>query len=123
MAESLRAGYVHPTTVLNTLIELENAGGLSALRQFAEQVSSGQEAWSSGGIPMHGWPPPGCRPPTFTSVNIRVSKAPPSLIPHHPPLPCLGRGGFFVVENGRYCQRSRPSFWSPRSSARTSPTK
>lgn len=51
MAESLRAGYVHPTTVLNTLIELENAGGLSALRQFAEQVSSGQEALEQRGHP------------------------------------------------------------------------
>lgn len=42
MADSLRAGYIHPTRVLNTLIELENTGGLAALREFELQLSSAQ---------------------------------------------------------------------------------
>ena len=44
LAESLRTGYIHPTTVLNTLIELDNAGGESALLQFEAQVRSGEAA-------------------------------------------------------------------------------
>ena len=31
---SLIAGYVHPTTVLNTLVALENEGGVEALQRF-----------------------------------------------------------------------------------------
>lgn len=39
IAESIRVGKVHPTTVLNTLIEAENAGGLGAVRQVERQLS------------------------------------------------------------------------------------
>lgn len=44
MADSLRAGYIHPTAVLNTLIELENAGGAPALRDFEVQLTGAQQA-------------------------------------------------------------------------------
>jgi hypothetical protein len=39
IAESIRVGNVHPTTVLNTLIEADNAGGLGAVRQIERQLS------------------------------------------------------------------------------------
>ena len=39
IAESLRLGSVHPTTVLNTLIEAENEGGLGAVRQIERHLS------------------------------------------------------------------------------------
>lgn len=51
MADSLRAGYIHPTTVLNTLIELDNAGGSTALREFEQQLISGQAALQERGHP------------------------------------------------------------------------
>lgn len=41
IAESLRTGYVHPTTVLNTLIEAENEGGLGAVRRIERHLSVG----------------------------------------------------------------------------------
>ena len=39
IAESIRTGQAHPTTVLNTLIEAENAGGMVAVRQIERQLS------------------------------------------------------------------------------------
>lgn len=39
IAESIRVGKVHPTTVLNILIEAENAGGLGTVRQVERQLS------------------------------------------------------------------------------------
>lgn len=39
IAESIRIGVAHPTTVLNTLIEAENAGGLGVVRQIERQLS------------------------------------------------------------------------------------
>ncbi|MCY1703368.1 hypothetical protein [Deinococcus sp. SL84] len=51
MADSLRAGYIHPTHVLNTLIELENAGGTAALREFEAHLTSGQQALTERGHP------------------------------------------------------------------------
>ncbi|BDP40117.1 hypothetical protein DAETH_00860 [Deinococcus aetherius] len=44
IAESIRVGYVHPTTVLNTLIEAENEGGLGAVRQVERHLSVGNLA-------------------------------------------------------------------------------
>ncbi len=44
IAESIRVGYVHPTTVLNTLIEVENDGGLVAVRRIERQLSRGTHA-------------------------------------------------------------------------------
>ena len=51
MADSLRAGYIHPTQVLNTLIELENTGGLAALQEFEAQLHSGQQSLQERGHP------------------------------------------------------------------------
>ncbi|GHG04673.1 hypothetical protein GCM10017783_16640 [Deinococcus piscis] len=51
MADSLRAGYIHPTRVLNTLIELENAGGIPALREFESQLRGAQQTLTEGGHP------------------------------------------------------------------------
>ena len=39
IAESIRTGQAHPTTVLNTLIEAENAGGMGAIRQVERQLN------------------------------------------------------------------------------------
>ncbi len=39
IAESIRVGHAHPTTVLNTLIEAENAGGLGTVRRIERQLS------------------------------------------------------------------------------------
>ncbi|UQN07687.1 hypothetical protein [Deinococcus sp. QL22] len=44
IAESIRVGFVHPTTVKNTLIEAENEGGLSAVRRIERQLSLGANA-------------------------------------------------------------------------------
>ncbi|GBF07013.1 hypothetical protein DAERI_120006 [Deinococcus aerius] len=44
IAESIRIGYVHPTTVLNTLIEAENEGGLGAVRRIERHLSTGLHA-------------------------------------------------------------------------------
>ncbi|WP_034385646.1 hypothetical protein [Deinococcus sp. YIM 77859] len=44
IAESIRVGYVHPTTVLNTLIEAENEGGLGAIRRIERHLSLGLNA-------------------------------------------------------------------------------
>lgn len=44
IAESIRIGYAHPTNILNTLIELENEGGLVAVRRVERQLSLGTNA-------------------------------------------------------------------------------
>lgn len=44
IAESIRVGHAHPTQVLNTLIELENAGGLGAVRRVERQLNVGAQA-------------------------------------------------------------------------------
>lgn len=44
IARSIRAGYVHSTTVLNTLIETENEGGLTAVRRVERQLDNGLDA-------------------------------------------------------------------------------
>lgn len=44
IAASLRSGHAHPTTVLNTLIEAENEGGLGAIRQIERHLSVGLRA-------------------------------------------------------------------------------
>lgn len=51
IAESIRVGYVHPTTVLNTLIEAENEGGLGAVRQVERQLTVGNLALRERGHP------------------------------------------------------------------------
>ena len=44
IAESIRIGYVHPTVMLNTLIEVENEGGLSAVRRIERHLENGMHA-------------------------------------------------------------------------------
>lgn len=44
IAGSIRAGYVHSTTVLNTLIETENEGGLNAVRHIERHLDNGMRA-------------------------------------------------------------------------------
>lgn len=44
IAESIRIGHAHPTLILNTLIELENEGGLVAVRRVERQLSHGTSA-------------------------------------------------------------------------------
>lgn len=44
IAKSIRAGSAHPTTVLNTLIEAENGGGMVAVRQVERQLSLSTQA-------------------------------------------------------------------------------
>ncbi|MBB5236006.1 hypothetical protein [Deinococcus budaensis] len=44
IAESIRSGQVHSTTVLNTLIEAENEGGLGAVRRIERHLSIGLRA-------------------------------------------------------------------------------
>ncbi|MFC6591619.1 hypothetical protein ACFP81_06050 [Deinococcus lacus] len=44
LAESLRCGYIHPTTVLNTLIDLENWGGHPALCEFEQRLGHSVES-------------------------------------------------------------------------------
>ncbi|UBV42706.1 hypothetical protein LAJ19_00215 [Deinococcus taeanensis] len=38
IAESIRTGYAHPTTLLNTFIQVENEGGLGAVRRIERQL-------------------------------------------------------------------------------------
>lgn len=38
IAQTIRLGFVHPTTILNTLIEVENEGGLAAVRRIERQL-------------------------------------------------------------------------------------
>ena len=40
IAESIRVGYAHPTNILNTLIELENEGGLVAVRRVGRRAAA-----------------------------------------------------------------------------------
>ncbi|MDV6375252.1 hypothetical protein [Deinococcus arenicola] len=51
IADSIRVGYVHPTTVLNTLIEVENEGGLLAVRRIERQLCLGTHALRERGHP------------------------------------------------------------------------
>ena len=44
IAESIRLGTAHPTKILNTLIEVENEGGLGAVRRIERQLSLGTAA-------------------------------------------------------------------------------
>ncbi|KEF33809.1 MULTISPECIES: hypothetical protein [Deinococcus] len=44
IAASIRSGQAHPTTVLNTLIEAENEGGLGAIRQIERHLAVGLQA-------------------------------------------------------------------------------
>lgn len=44
IAESIRLGYAHPTKMLNTLIEVENEGGLSAVRRVERHLNLGTRA-------------------------------------------------------------------------------
>ena len=46
IAETIRQGSVHPTTVMNTLIEAENEGGGAALRRIERQLSRSAQALS-----------------------------------------------------------------------------
>jgi hypothetical protein len=39
IAQTLRTEHAHPTTVLNALIELENAGGISALYELEYRIA------------------------------------------------------------------------------------
>ena len=54
IAESIRIGRVHPTTVLNTLIEAENAGGLGTLRQVERQLSLSAKSLEARSHPNSG---------------------------------------------------------------------
>lgn len=47
IAESIRQGRVHPTIVMNTLIELENEGGTLALRRMERQLTRSEQALSA----------------------------------------------------------------------------
>lgn len=51
IADSIRVGYVHPTTVLNILIEVENEGGLLAVRRIERQLCLGTHALRERGHP------------------------------------------------------------------------
>ncbi|GAA5502804.1 hypothetical protein Dxin01_02551 [Deinococcus xinjiangensis] len=44
IANSIKVGYVHPTVVLNTLIEVENEGGLNAVRHIERHLDNGLAA-------------------------------------------------------------------------------
>ena len=44
IAHRIRLGYAHPTKILNILIEVENEGGLSAVRRIERQLSLGTSA-------------------------------------------------------------------------------
>ncbi|THF84738.1 hypothetical protein E7T09_19060 [Deinococcus sp. KSM4-11] len=44
IAESIRLGYAHPTKIINTLIEVENDGGLGAVRRIERHLSLGSAA-------------------------------------------------------------------------------
>ena len=44
IAHTIKAGKVHPTTVINTLIEVENEGGSSALRTIERHLSRSESS-------------------------------------------------------------------------------
>ncbi len=54
IAESIRIGRAHPTTVLNTLIETENAGGIGAVRQVERQLSLSAKSLQARSHPNSG---------------------------------------------------------------------
>lgn len=51
IAHSLRVGYIHPTVILNTLIEVENEGGLNAVRHIERHLDNGLSALKQRGHP------------------------------------------------------------------------
>lgn len=53
IAESIRIGYVHPTVILNTLIEVENEGGLPALQSVEQRLENGMYALRLRQHPNH----------------------------------------------------------------------
>ncbi|RJF72059.1 hypothetical protein D3875_11315 [Deinococcus cavernae] len=44
IAESIRIGHVHPTVVLNTLIEVENENGLNGVRHVERHIENGMQS-------------------------------------------------------------------------------
>ena len=57
IAQSLRLGQLHPTSVLNTLIAAENQGGLGAVRQLERQLTRSSDALSARAAPpQRRWP-------------------------------------------------------------------
>ncbi|AFZ66674.1 hypothetical protein [Deinococcus peraridilitoris] len=44
IAHTIKIGKVHPTTVVNTLIEVENEGGTGALRRVERHLALSEEA-------------------------------------------------------------------------------
>ena len=54
IAHTLSVGKVHPTTVINTLIEVENAGGSGALRQVERHLARTEEALRERNHPHRG---------------------------------------------------------------------
>mgnify|MGYP000247541621 CR=1 FL=1 len=44
IAESIRVGHVHPTAMLNTLIEIENENGLNGVRHVERHIENGMNA-------------------------------------------------------------------------------
>lgn len=44
IANSIRLGYIHPTVMLNTLIETENGGGLREVRRIERHLARGVRA-------------------------------------------------------------------------------
>lgn len=44
IANSIRVGYIHPTVILNTLIEVDNEGGLNAVRHVERHLNNGLSA-------------------------------------------------------------------------------
>ena len=85
IAQSLRLGQLHPTSVLNTLIAAENEGGLGAVRQLERQLTRSADALSDAPAP----PQP----------------AGPDLAERHPRLP----GGADRAETGGVDIRGKPS--------------
>lgn len=51
ITESIRLGHAHPTTLLNAFIELENEGGLVAVRRMERQLQLGVRAMRERGHP------------------------------------------------------------------------
>jgi hypothetical protein len=54
IAHTIRVGKVHPTIVINTLIEIENEGGATALRQVERHLNRTEEALRDRAHPHSG---------------------------------------------------------------------
>lgn len=54
IAHTIKVGRVHPTLVINTLIELENEGGSGALRRVERQLTISEEALRARAHPNSG---------------------------------------------------------------------